>query len=243
MTINRYRYFYERAFSLFGDHTRCLIEKLAEQEHAASTIKLYLSCINDVAKAMDAAGLSAYDLDEPRAIELVAAMGWIQSRETYANFMMKRFVSFLADRGVGRERPALSPKEVARSGLRAAYEDYLRRQRGLSERTIIDSWRFAEQFLDFRFPEDADVLGKISVSDIARFLQARTVNKAPRDKTVPSHVKVALCAARFFLDGDGAHDFEDTLTLHPLGLETRRLTDMPEEILSLPGAAHKGHRP
>lgn len=56
-------------------------------------------------------------------------------------------------------------------------------------------------------------------------------------------VKVALCGARFFLDGDGAHDFEDTLTLHPLGLETRRLTDMPEEILSLPGAAHKGHRP
>jgi hypothetical protein len=23
-------------------------------------------------------------------------------------------------------------------------------------------------------------------------------------------VKVALCGARFFLDGDGAHDFEDT---------------------------------
>ncbi|CAN7638990.1 hypothetical protein LJR255_004863 [Pararhizobium sp. LjRoot255] len=46
MTINRYRYCYERAFSLFGDHTRCFIEKLAEQEHAASTIKLYLSCIN-----------------------------------------------------------------------------------------------------------------------------------------------------------------------------------------------------
>jgi hypothetical protein len=178
MTINRYRYFYERAFSLFGDHTRCFIEKLAEQEHAASTIKLYLSCINDVAKAMDAAGLSACDLDEPRAIELVATMGWIQSRETYANFMLKRFVSFLADRGVGRERPALSPKEVARSELRVAYEDYLRRQRGLSERTIIDSWRFAEKFLDFRFPEDADELGKISVSDIARFLQARTVNKA-----------------------------------------------------------------
>lgn len=189
MTISRYRYFYERAFSLFGDHTRCFIEDLAEKEHAASTIKLYLSCVNDVAKAMEAAGLSACDLDEQRAIELVAAMGWIQSRETYANFMMKRFVRFLADRGVGRERPALSPKEIARAELRAAYEDYLRRQRGLSERTIVDSWRFAGQFLDFRFPADADELGKISVIDIARFLQARTVSKAPRDKTVPSHLR------------------------------------------------------
>jgi hypothetical protein len=34
------------------------------------------------------------------------------------------------------------------------YEDYLRRQLGLSERTIIDSWQFAEQFLEFRaFPK------------------------------------------------------------------------------------------
>jgi integrase/recombinase XerD len=67
--------------------------------------------------------------------------------------------------------------------------DYLRRQRGLSERTIIDSWRFAEQFLDFRFPEDLDDLRKISAGDIAGFLQARTISKAPRDKTVPSHLR------------------------------------------------------
>jgi hypothetical protein len=48
---------------------------------------------------------------------------------------------------------------------------------------------FAEQFLDFRFPEAADDPGKISASDIARFLQARVVLRAPRDKTVPSHLR------------------------------------------------------
>src|SRR4029077_13305688 len=58
-----------------------------------------------------------------------------------ARFVMRRFVGFLAERGVTRERPVLSPKEAARLELRSAYEDYLRRQRGLSERTIIDSWR------------------------------------------------------------------------------------------------------
>ncbi|MEA2779760.1 MAG: hypothetical protein QOK29_1304 [Rhodospirillaceae bacterium] len=31
--------------------------------------------------------------------------------------------------------------------------------------------------------------GKISASDIARFLQARVVLRAPRDKTVPSHLR------------------------------------------------------
>jgi hypothetical protein len=65
---------------------------MTELDHAESTVKLYLSCINDVAKAMATAGNAACDLDEKRALELVAAMGWIKSRETYARFMMKRFV-------------------------------------------------------------------------------------------------------------------------------------------------------
>ncbi|WP_428698293.1 tyrosine-type recombinase/integrase [Stappia sp.] len=189
MTLNRYRYFYACAFSMFEEHLVAFVDEMVEHDHAESTVKIYLSCINDVAKAMGAAGIAARDLDETRAVELVAAMGWIKSRETYARFMMKRFVRFLAERGVLRERPTLSPREAARLKLRAAYEDYLRRQRGLSERTIIDSWRFAEQFLDFRFPDAADDLGNISAGDIARFLQARVIRRAPRDKTVPSHLR------------------------------------------------------
>ena len=54
---------------------------MTELDHAESTVKLYLSCINDVAKAMATAGNAACDLDEKRALELVD--GWIKSRETY----------------------------------------------------------------------------------------------------------------------------------------------------------------
>lgn len=187
--MNRYNYFYRCAFDIFGTHLVAFIDEMVRLDHAESTVKLYLSCINDIAKVMDAAGVAACDLDETQAIELVAGMDWIQSRQTYARFMLKRFVRFLSERGVTRERPALSPKEAARLELRRAYEDYLRRQRGLSERTIIDSWRFAEQFLDFCFPDDADEPGKISATDIASFLQARVVQRAPRDKTVPSHLR------------------------------------------------------
>ncbi len=187
--INKYRYFYACAFSLFNDHLIAFIDEMETNDHAESTVKLYLSCINDVAKAMDATGIAACDLDEKQALELVSGMDWIQSRQTYARFMLKRFVRFLSERGVTRERPALSPKEAARLELRRAYEDYLRRQRGLSERTIIDSWRFAEQFLDSCFPNDVYEPGKISATDIASFLQARVVQRAPRDKTVPSHLR------------------------------------------------------
>jgi integrase/recombinase XerD len=92
MTINRYRYFYACAFSMFEKHLVAFVDEMVEHDHAESTVKIYLSCVNDVAKAMHAAGIAASDLDEARAIELVAAMGWIKSRETYARFMMKRFV-------------------------------------------------------------------------------------------------------------------------------------------------------
>jgi integrase/recombinase XerD len=106
MTINRYRYFYACAFSMFEKHLVAFVDEMVEHDHAESTVKIYLSCVNDVAKAMHAAGIAASDLDEARAIELVAAMGWIKSRETYARFIMKRFVRFLAERGAARDRPA-----------------------------------------------------------------------------------------------------------------------------------------
>jgi integrase/recombinase XerD len=118
MTINRYRYFYAGAFDLYGDHLFAFVDRMAELDHAESTVNLYLSCINDVAKAMATAGNAACDLDEKRALELVAAMGWdgmgwIKSRETYARFMMKRFVGFLAERGVTRERSAAETRPAS----------------------------------------------------------------------------------------------------------------------------------
>ena len=76
MTINRYRYFYACAFDMYGDHLFAFVDRMAELDHAESTVNLYLSCINDVAKAMATAGNAACDLDEKRALELVAAMGW-----------------------------------------------------------------------------------------------------------------------------------------------------------------------
>lgn len=117
MTISRYRYFYACAFSMFEGNLVAFVDEMVELDHAESTVKIYLSCINDVAKAMHAAGMAAYDLDQTRATELVAAIGWRETRETYAKFMMKRFVLFLARRGVTRERPPLSPKRGGTVGI------------------------------------------------------------------------------------------------------------------------------
>jgi len=61
-------------------------------------------------------------------------------------------------------------KEIARAELRRDYETYLRRQRGLSERTIFHSWRIADRFLEFRFGKEIGDLSRITTTDIADFL-------------------------------------------------------------------------
>lgn len=81
-------------------------------------------------------------------------------------------------------------KDAARASLRADYEHYLRHQRGLSERTIFHSWRFADRFLEFRFGEEIGDVSKITSSDIIGFLQHLVTRKPPlRDKTPSSHLR------------------------------------------------------
>ena len=112
------------------------------------------------------------------------------SIRTYPAFIVRSFVRFLAEQGVGK--PAVPPtaKEVARRELKGDYENYLRRQRGLSERTIFHSWRFADRFLEFRFGKEIGDLSQITSADIISFLQQLTTRKPPlRDKTLSSHLR------------------------------------------------------
>lgn len=84
----------------------------------------------------------------------------------------------------------LTAKQIARAELRRSYEEYLRHQRGLSERTIFHCWRFADRFLEFRFGENVGDLSEITAVDIARFLHELTTRKPLfRDKTAATHLR------------------------------------------------------
>lgn len=77
-----------------------------------------------------------------------------------------------------------------RSIIKSDYETYLRRQRGLSERTIFHSWRFADRFLTFHFDKEAEDLAQIRPADIVAFLQHLTARNTPfRDKTASGHLR------------------------------------------------------
>jgi len=85
---------------------------------------------------------------------------------------------------------AISTTALDRVDLKQDYETYLRRQRGLSERTIFHSWRIADRFLDFRFGKEGGDLSRITSTDIVNFLQKLTTRTPPlRDKTLSSHLR------------------------------------------------------
>jgi len=74
--------------------------------------------------------------------------------------------------------------------LKTEYEDHLRGQRGLSERTIYHCWRFADRFITFRFKGRPCDLSKVAAVDIAKFMLHLTSRKTPfRDKTPPTHLR------------------------------------------------------
>ena len=83
--------------------------------------------------------------------------------------------------------------KLSNDPLKLEYEDYLRNQRGLSERTIYHCWRFADRFVQFRFGGKARDLHKIAPTDIVRFMQQLVSRGKPfRDKTPPTHLRTSF---------------------------------------------------
>jgi site-specific recombinase XerD len=178
------------AIDLFRDHLDEFRRHLLDQSYAECTVGQYLRCIGILAEMMTAHGIALAELDEAQAVALIAKTGWNRNRRTYAAFIVRRFVQFLNRRGIAKLPLPRTAKEVARAELRRDYETYLRRQRGLSERTIFHSWRFADRFLEFRFGEEIGDLSQITLADIVGFLQHLTMRTPPfRDKTPSTHLR------------------------------------------------------
>lgn len=179
------------AYGALGDHALRFIDVLKEQNYTRGSVSLYRSCLAHLGRRMAQDDVRLAGLDETLALELIAGVEAFKARKIKAAFIVKRFVGWLAEQGLAKLPPAPTPRDVARAELRRDYEAYLRRQRGLSERTIFHCWRFADRFLDFRFGEAIGDLGAITADDVARFmLHLTTRRRMPfRDRTPPTHLR------------------------------------------------------
>lgn len=176
-------------FNQFGDYARNFLQSLADQDYAAATIRQYLSGIDVMASLMHTEGIDLRELDETLAVSL-AEKANRKSRKTNDIFIARRFVKFLNDRDAGKPSAPLTVEESARTELHRDYEQYLHKQRGLSEATIIRNRSIVSRFLNFRFGQGLGDLSEITPSDIAAFLQHLTERKRPlRDKSVTTHLR------------------------------------------------------
>jgi integrase/recombinase XerD len=173
-----------------GVYPKLFHRHLESQHYSAATLLKYSQCINALSRQMNTLNVDLKDLDDNRAVDLIAQLEPLAYRSTHNKFIVRSFIRFLTTLGVVKSPPEAAPADTVLGRLKRDYEEYLRRQRGLSERTIFQSWRCADRFLAFRFGKEIGDLSEIRAIDIAGFLQQVTTRRSPfRDKTLSSHLR------------------------------------------------------
>jgi hypothetical protein len=159
-------------------HVGSFEDRLKALDYKPGTIKIYRVLIRRLATIMEARGVRPEDLTVELAAELVRGEERTTLEPHKCANIARRFTEHLVELGVATALPP-TPKQIARQALRHGYEDYLRRQRGLSDRSIYHCWRLADRFLDHRFGDRDDDLQRITPGDIVAFLQLITTRKPP----------------------------------------------------------------
>jgi hypothetical protein len=162
---------------VLNDQMEKFLKRLESQGYAPSGVVVYRRRLNEFCDEVKARGVPLEQLDEKRALELFAAVEQ-PAKPTHARFMVRNFIRFLIEQGVVK----LLPDNSARACLKRDYEQYLRRQRGLSERTTASR---DDVLMDAakRYRVDAEKLQKTVAKELATKREKKTV-KAKTPKTV-----------------------------------------------------------
>jgi site-specific recombinase XerD len=162
---------------------------LADENYKPGTIKTYRVVIRRLASVMEARGIAPEHLTLDLAAQLVRSEERNRRESNKYQNIARRFAQHLIVLGVA-SAAVPTEQQIERAKLRAGYVEYLRRQRGLSERTIFHAWRFADRFLDHCFGDANIDLGATCAGDVIAFLQSLLSRKTPyRDKTVGTHLR------------------------------------------------------
>jgi integrase/recombinase XerD len=90
------------AVQLFCDHLDQFRQHLVDQHYADGTVRQYMRVIDVLAELMKLEELALDELDLAHTLALMSKTGWIHRRRTYAAFMVRRFIRFLTEQGVGK---------------------------------------------------------------------------------------------------------------------------------------------
>lgn len=171
-------------------HLDSFAKSFAAANYSPATITGYRSIIRKLGHVMKAEGVEPSALTLDQAERLGRMVPRKRGQTVCPHHLARRFAQHLIDIGVAQAVP-LNEAQIARAALLADFESYLVKQRGLSQRTIHHTLRFAERFLDHRFGEAVVDPSCLRPADAVSFIE-QVLAGARRDKTVASHVRIFL---------------------------------------------------
>ena len=163
--------------------------QLEGQQYRKCTIYEYLVRVDAFSQLLKEREIDIWKLDESQIAGLLeGAQDPCLRRKSV--FIIKSCIQFLRSIGVAKPLPPATADETARAQLRAEWEEYLRRQRGVSEGTIKRGWWLVSRFLTFCFGEGDINASQITAAHITNFMQQMALRPRPlRDKTSASHLR------------------------------------------------------
>ncbi len=164
-------------------------QSFAAQNYTPWTLRNYRARVRCLGRLMDSEGVEPSALTPDLAEQLARKAPAESKRTVRLHHLARRFAQHLIDLGVASPTP-LTDAQVARAELLADYQSYLVKQRGLSERTIYHTLRFAHRFLDHHFGDGQLDLYAVTAADVVAFVQQLVTRKQPfRDKTPGTHLR------------------------------------------------------
>lgn len=111
---------------------------------------------------------------------------------------LRRFMDFLDQLGVIHPLPEHDEAAPIERAVQA-FATYLRQERALSDRTLIQYCPFIERFLSERFGSDTISFAALRASDVIAFIQRQAAQLSPaRAKAATTALRSFLCYLRYF---------------------------------------------
>ena len=168
-----------RRTGLLGAHLDSFVRLAQSSGIPERTVRNRLWLLGDLERWLKRKGLALVDLQEPvtkRFLERQRRTGRLKSDDAR---IVQHFLEHLRDKGA--IQPFEPPIDVSPlTILQKRYENYLRKERGLSPVTIAGYWLFLRHFLVERFGEGPICLQKLAPDDISGFVLRHARSGSPR---------------------------------------------------------------